>query len=310
VSSGTVALLAGNNWGNSVRVQGFERGPDTDAGSSYNVIGPDYFRTLGMKVLSGREFTNADELGRPKVAIVNEAFAKKFGLGRDAVGKRMATTDSGPLDTEIIGLVRNAKYAEVKDTTPPQFFQPYRQEGRVGRINFYIKSSGDAMQTLRAIPPLLKRIDADLPVEDLKSLAQQAKESVFLDRMISTLAAAFALIATLLAAVGLYGVLAYSVAQRTREIGVRMALGASSGNVRALVLRQVALMTAIGGLTGLGAAIAGGRGAKALLFEIQSYDPLVMAAASLMLAMVAMVAGYVPALRASKVDPMQALRYE
>ena len=310
VTSGTVALLAGNNWGNSVRVQGFERGPDTDAGSSWNLIGPDYFKTLGMTLLAGREFSVADELGRPRVAIVNEAFAKKFGLGREAVGKRMAVSDTGALDMEIIGLVRDAKYADVKDTIPPQFFLAYRQEGRVGRINFYVKSAGDPIQTLRAIPPVLKRLDPDLPVEELKTLAQQVKENVFLDRMISTLAAAFALIATLLAAVGLYGVLAYSVAQRTREIGVRMALGASGGNVKAMVLKQVGIMTLIGGIIGLSAAIGGGRLAKTLLFEIQSHDPLVMLSASVLLALVAIVAGLIPATRASRVDPMQALRYE
>jgi predicted permease len=313
VTSGIVPLLAGNNWGNSVRVQGFEAGPDTDIGSRFNMIGPDYFKTLGIKILSGREFTSADDRGRPRVAVVNEAFAKKFNLGREAVGKRMAMggpSDTTPLDIEIIGLAQNAKYSDVKDTIPPQFFTPYRQNSNVGRTSFYVKTAGDPIQTLRTIPTVMKRIDPNLPLEDLKTLSQQVKENVFLDRMISTLAASFALIATLLAAVGLYGVLAYSVAQRTREIGVRMALGASGGNVRAMVLRQVGIMTAIGGIIGLGAAIAGGRGAKALLYEIQSHDPLVMIAATVLLALVALTAGYVPAVRASKVDPMQALRYE
>jgi predicted permease len=313
VTAASVPLLAGNNWGNSVRVQGFEAGPDTDINSRFNQVGPEYFKTLNIGILAGREFTVADERGRPKVAVVNETFAKKFGLGRDAVGKRMATggpRDTTPLDIEIIGLVRDAKYSDVKDTIPPQFFMPYRQAGSVGRLNLYVRGSSDPIQVLRAIPPLMARLDADLPVEDLKTLAQQVKENVFLDRMISTLAAAFALIATLLAAVGLYGVLAYSVAQRTREIGVRMALGASGGNVRAMVLRQVAIMTVIGGIIGLASAIAGGRGAKSLLYEIQSYDPWVMVGASVLLTIVALASGYVPALRASKVDPMQALRYE
>jgi predicted permease len=313
VTAASVPLLAGNNWGNSVRVQGFEAGPDTDINSRFNQVGPEYFKTLNIRMLAGREFTVSDERGRPKVAVVNETFAKKFGLGRDAVGKRMAVggpRDTTPLDVEIIGLVRDAKYSDVKDTIPPQYFMPYRQAGSVGRLNFYVRGSSDPIQVLRAIPPLMARLDADLPVEDLKTLAQQVKENVFLDRMISTLAAAFALIATLLAAVGLYGVLAYSVAQRTREIGVRMALGASGGNVRAMVLRQVAIMTVIGGIIGLASAIAGGRGAKSLLYEIQSYDPWVMVAASVLLAFVALASGYLPALRASKVDPMQALRYE
>jgi predicted permease len=313
VTAASVPLLAGNNWGNSVRVQGFEAGPDTDIGSRFNQVGPEYFKTLDIGLLAGRDFTVADERGRPKVAVVNETFAKKFGLGRDAVGKRMAVggpRDTTPLDIEIIGLVRDAKYSDVKDTIPPQFFTPYRQAGSVGRLNFYVRGSSDPIQVLRAIPPLMARLDADLPVEDLKTLAQQVRENVFLDRMISTLAAAFALIATLLAAVGLYGVLAYSVAQRTREIGVRMALGASGGNVRAMVLRQVALMTVIGSVIGIASAVAGGRGAKSLLFEIQSYDPWVMVGASVLLAVVALASGYVPALRASKVDPMQALRYE
>jgi ABC-type antimicrobial peptide transport system permease subunit len=147
-------------------------------------------------------------------------------------------------------------------------------------------------------------------VEELKTLTQQARENTFLDRMISTLSASFALLATLLASVGLYGVLAYSVAQRTREIGVRMALGASEGNVRSMVLRQVALMTIIGGVIGLATAVAAGRGARSLLYEIRTHDPLVMGAAVLVLTAVALAAGYLPARRASQVDPMQALRYE
>jgi predicted permease len=310
VTSGTVPLLSGSNWGNSVRVQGFEAGPDTDVNSRVNMIGPDYFKTLDIKLLSGREFTPADDMGRPRVAVVNESFAKKFGLGRNAVGMRMSQRDTGALDIEIVGLVQDAKYSEVKDTIPPQFFTPYRQAGNVGRTNFYVRTAGEPIQALRAIPGVMKRMDADLPVEDLKTMPQQVKENVFLDRMISILSASFAFVATLLAAVGLYGVLAYSVAQRTREIGVRMALGASGGSVRAMVLRQVGVMTLVGGIIGLAGALALGRGAKSLLFEIQSSDPLVMIASALLLALVALGAGYIPALRASKVDPMQALRYE
>jgi ABC-type antimicrobial peptide transport system permease subunit len=222
----------------------------------------------------------------------------------------MALSDTGALDMEIVGLVRNAAYSEVKDSVPPQFFNPYRQTGNIGRMNFYVRTASDPNQLLRAIPAVVRRLDPNLPVEELKTLPQQVKENVFMDRMISIFSASFALVATLLAAIGLYGVLAYSVSQRTREIGVRMALGASSGSVRTMVLRQVGIMTIIGGIIGIGGALALGRGAKSLLYQISGYDPFVLVGSAILLALVALAAGYVPALRASRVDPMQALRYE
>ena len=132
VTSGTVALLSGNNWGNNVAVEGFQSLPDTDTGARYNMIGPAYFTTLGMKLVSGREFTRADAAGAPRVVIVNEAFAKKFNLGRDAVGKRIGNDgNNSPLTIEIVGLMRDAKYSQVKNETPPLFFSPYRQDERI-----------------------------------------------------------------------------------------------------------------------------------------------------------------------------------
>jgi ABC-type antimicrobial peptide transport system permease subunit len=180
----------------------------------------------------------------------------------------------------------------------------------VGQLTFYVKTAANPSQVLRAIPGVVKKLDLNLPVENLKTLPQQVQENVFMDRMISTLSAAFAALATLLAAIGLYGVLAYSVAQRTREIGVRMALGANASSVRAMVLRQVGVMTIVGCVIGIAGALAIGRGAKSLLYEIQGYDPTVYAIAIVVLAVVAMGAGFLPAHKASKVDPMQALRYE
>lgn len=310
VASARVPLLAGNNWGNDVSVEGFERGPDTDAGSRYNEINPGYFRTLGVPLLSGREFTPADVEKSPKVAIVNEAFTKKFNLGRDAVGKRMAQGDKPPLDIEIVAVAQNAKYSDVKDEVPPLFFRPYLQSERVGAMNFYVRTSGDPAQLLRAIPGVMARLDPNLPVEDLKTMPQQVKENVFLDRMISTLSAAFAILATLLASIGLYGVLAYTVSQRTREIGLRMALGADGPRVRGMILKQVGWMTLIGGVVGLVGAYYLGRAASSLLFELKPYDPVVVGLSVALLTIVAFGAGYIPAYRASRVHPMQALRYE
>ncbi len=310
VTSSLVPLLAGSNWGNDVSVQGFKRDPDTDANSRFNEVGTNYFRTLGVPVLAGREFTTADGQGAPNVAVVNEAFTKKFGLGRDAVGKRMARGDTNVLDIEIVGLVQNAKYSEVRGEIPPLFFTPHRQDSRLSFMNFYIRTAGDPAQLLRSVPGVIRQLDATIPVEDLKTMPQQVRENVFMDRMISILSASFAILATILAAIGLYGMLAYSVAQRTREIGVRMALGAGAGQVRAMVLRQVGIMLLVGGVIGIAGAIALARGARELLYELSGTDPFVIVASAVMLSLVSLGAGYVPALRASKVDPMQALRYE
>jgi predicted permease len=311
ITSSTVPLLSGSNWGNDVSVEGFKAGPDTDSNSRFNEVGPGYFPTLGIPLLAGRDFTRADALTAPPVAIVNEAFAKKFNLGRDAVGKRMSNKGPNtPLTMEIVGMVKNAKYSDVKREIPPLFFIPYRQDETIGQINFYVRTATDPERFLANIPKVLARLDANLPVENLRTLPQQVRENVFLDRFISVLSASFACLATLLAAVGLYGVLAYTVSQRTREIGLRMALGAAPSRVRAMVLRQVGVMVIVGGAIGLAFAIGLGRLAQSLLFELQGTDPLVLIAAAVSLSLVALAAGFIPAHRASQVDPMSALRYE
>jgi predicted permease len=264
---------------------------------------------MGIPLIAGRDFSPSDNASSAKVAIVNEAFAKKFNLGRNAVGKHMSVGNDS-LNIEIIGLSKDAKYSEVKDVIPPVFMQPYKQAGRMGSLAFYLRSQLPTDQTFRAIRDVMRRIDPNLPIEELKTMPQQVKENLFLDRMISTVSAAFALLATLLAAVGLYGVLAYSVAQRTREIGVRMALGADQSKVRGMVLRQVGIMTAIGGVIGMLGAYGLGRAAKSLLYQLEGHDPAVFAIAAVVLTLVALGAGLLPAMRASRVDPMQALRYE
>ena len=310
VGAALVPVLADDDWGNSVNVEGFQAGPDTDTTSALNEVSPGYFRTLGIPLLSGREFARADAAGAPKVVIVNEQFAKKFNLGRNAVGRRKSRGSAKGLDLEIVGLVKDAKYSQVKRPVPPQFFLPYRQDDRLGYLTFYARTSLPPEQILGVIPKIVSTLDPNLPVEQLRTFAQQVRENVFLDRFISVLSAAFAGLATLLAAVGLYGVLAYTVAQRTREIGLRMALGAAPDRVRRMVLRQVGLMTLVGGAIGLAAAAGLSRYAESLLFELTGYDPAAYAGAALLLAVVALGAGFIPALRASRIDPMHALRYE
>ncbi len=312
-SSAMVPVLAGNSWGTNVSVQGFEGGPGVDTNSRMNHVAPRYFQTLGIPLLAGREFTQADGPDAPQVAIVNEAFTRKFGLDpREAVGTFMSSGGGAQseLDVQIVGLVRDAHYNDVKAEVPPLFFLPAHQVPGPGVQTFYARTGSDPTPLLRAVPGLIDRIDPNLPIEELKTLEQQIRENIFMERMIGTLSSAFALLATLLASIGLYGVLSFTVTQRTREIGVRMALGAGAPRIRKMILGQVGRMAAIGGAFGLVASLALGRAAESLLFGVDGRDPLVLFAGGALLGAVALLAGFLPALRASRVDPMVALRAE
>jgi putative ABC transport system permease protein len=310
VTASLVPLLAGSSWSTDVRVDGFQSGAGIDSNARYSEIAAGYFSLFGVPLIAGREFTNSDTRGSIRVAIVNETFARKFNLGRNAVGAYMGTGRDTATDILIVGLVQDAKYNSVKQEIPPLFFTPWRQDAGLGSMNFYVRTAGDPTPAIKAISGVVSRLDPNLPVENLKTMAQQVKDNIVLDRMISTLSAAFSLLATLLASVGLYGVLAYTVSQRTREFGVRMAIGANARTVRLMVLRQVFVMLAIGGSIGIAAALGIGRAATSLLFGLDGHDPVVFAAAAALLALFAFCAGIIPAHRASRVDPMNALRYE
>lgn len=311
VSSSMVAVLTGNSWGTDVRVEGWQTGPDIDSNSRLNRVGPGYLATMGTPLMAGREFTEADGPGTPRVALVNEAFTRKFNLdGARAVGMRMASSGSegDDLDVEIVGVVQDSKYNNVKGDVPPLFMTPARQDTTLGSLHFYARTASDPAAVLSRVPDLIRGLDPNLPVEGLQRVETQVDDNVFVDRMISTLAAAFAVLATALASIGLYGVMAYTVTQRTREIGLRMALGAEGRRVRRMVLAQVVRMGVIGGVLGGLAALALGRTARSLLFGIEGHDPLVLVGAASLLALVAVGAGYLPASRAARVDPMEALR--
>lgn len=310
VGSSMVTLLSGNTWNNNVSVEGFDAGADDNMNVSLNMIGGDLVDTLGIPLRAGRTFTAADGPSAPRVAIVNERFAERFGLGRDVVGKRMAIGQGGALDIEIVGLVADAKYSSVRDDVPAQFWVPRRQSETLGFMNFYLRTQGDPDPVFAAVRQAMSQIDPNLPLDGLQTMSQQVSDSVASDRLVGLLSATFAALATLLAAMGLYGVLSYTVAQRTRELGLRLALGAPPARLRGMVLRQVGSMGVIGGVIGLVAAILLGRAAGSLLYGLDALDIGVLAASVLVLAGVVTLAGYLPARKAARTDPLVALRYE
>lgn len=312
VASSMVGVMAGNNWGANLTVEGFEAGQDTDTNASYNHVGPGFFRTLQIPLLAGRDFTAHDADGAVRVAVVNQAFARKFGLGDDPLGKRMAMGAGNEieLDIEIIGIAQDAKYSGIKDEVPPQFWLARLQNPNLGFINFYVRSAIAPDELLVSIERAVSALDPDLPINNLATMPNVLRDQMFMDRLIGMLSSGFAALATLLAATGLYGVLSYSVSQRTRELGLRQALGATPTRVRHLVLRQVGWMALAGGVIGLVIAVMLGRAAEAVLFGLSGYDPVVLSVAVIVLGAVVVAAGYLPARRASRIPPMEALRYE
>jgi predicted permease len=314
VGSATIQLLGGGGSGNNINLERWKDQPPEGYNVQRNEVTPNFFSTLGIPLLAGRNFTNADRMGAPKVAIVNESLLRKFNLTKaEAIGKEFT---GFPYDNvrkvtlEIVGVAGDSSYNVVKGTIPAQYFQPRWQSEQPGAGTFYIRVNGEPDALMRSIPGIVSRIDPNLPVNGLKTLRRQVQENLYVDRLVTLLSGGFAGLATLLAAIGLYGVLAYNVGQRSRELGLRLALGAQPWRLRMMVLRQVGLMALTGSVIGLAAAIALGRAAQALLFGLTQNDPLVFTVALTGLAAVVLVAGYLPARRASNVSPMEALRYQ
>ena len=307
----TIPILAQSSWGNNVTVEGFDAGPGVNTNASTARVGVDYFRTLGIPLLAGREFTDADTKGSPRVAVVNEAFARKFNLVDRVVGTRMAlgAGTNKPLDIEIVGLVRDAKYDEVRDPAPPQFVMPYRQVD-TGALTFYVRAGSNTPAVLRAIPAVVGRLDANIPISSLRTMEEQIRYDTSGYRALTMMSSAFAGLAILLAAIGLYAVLAYGIAQRLREIGIRIALGATPRDIRRLVLGQVGRIGVVGVVIGAALALGLGRLSQAMLFGVERTAPAIIASAALLALGVAFAAAVVPARRATLVQPVEVLKAE
>ena len=305
-----IATLTGNDSGGSIKTEG----PELSRELSYarrNRVGPDYFVTLGIPLRQGRSIQWTDDARTPKVAVVNETFATRF-FPKGALGARFrfGGGPDQPPDTEIVGVVADSVGSSVDEKRVPYAFMSYLQFPDLSRLTFYVRTEQSPESLGPAVREAVRRADPQLPVDDLKTLETQLDESLTTERLTMLLSASFAALATLLAAVGIYGVLAFAVAQRRQEIGVRMALGADPATVRRLILSEVGRFLLVGGAVGLPAAYALARVVQSILFGVGAASWRAFAAGAAVLAGVALLAGYLPARRASRVDPLDALRSE
>jgi predicted permease len=310
VASTQTPLLGNDNWDFGVTVPGYtpkegENAPNVDA------VSAGYFAALGMPLAAGRDLRMSDDTAAPHVAVVNETFARVYFEGANPIGRQFYfSSDEKKTPVEIVGVVKDGKYADVREQKQRFIFTPYAQQynPNIGAMFYYVRTAQDPESISSALRQTIHETDANLPIFALKTMDRQIDEDMFADRIVSMLSAFFGILATALAAIGLYGVMSYTVTRRTREIGIRMALGASRGEVLGIVMREVAI------LAGVGIAIAAPLSfplanlAKSMLYGVAPHDAIALAGAAAVLAATALAAGYLPAARAARVDPLVALR--
>ena len=330
VGLAAVRIMDGSEWDSGLTVEGYSPSRPDDHPQAYmNKISPNYFATLGVAFVAGRDFTPQDGIPLKKspgqdeeesatAVIINETFARRYFAGRNPIGLHLGFgTDPGTkTNMEIIGVVQDTKYTGLRDDIPEQAFLSYLAAGFTGqsRMTVYLRTSTDPAPVMRAAREKVRQTDGRLPITAMRTMKEQITDSLSTERMVASLSLVFAGLAALLATIGLYGVMAYAVARRTREIGIRMALGAETGRVQWMVMRQVSLLVAIGLAGGIPTALAlarlGGHWISGMLYGLPASDPVNLALAGGMMAGVALLGGCLPAWRASRVDPMVALRHE
>ena len=308
-ATAAVSLLAGNEWDSSMSVEGHQAKDGEDMQAFMNALSPGYFETMGIPLLEGRDFTGMDIKENATVAIVNKRFADHFFPGQSPIGRHLGW-GVGPqtkLTIEIIGVAANSLYEGPREGVRRQVFIPNYGNGGA---TFYVRTQSASSSAYGVLRNEVKRLDAAMPIYELKTVEAQLDETLLTDRLIALLSGGFGLLATILASVGLYGVMAFVVARRRKELGIRLALGADPGGVIWMVMREVLILLAIGLAVGIPAAIGLGRLVSKQLYGIQANDPWIAIWTVVLLTVVSAAAGLIPARRASRIDPILALRYE
>lgn len=310
-----VPLLAGYSSNQTIYFEGVpdEFFRNKDHSPYLDDVGQDFFQVMGIPILAGREFTAEDSATSPAVAVINQAMARKFFPGRNPIGKRFSNLPSTKADrrwTEIIGVCADTHYSSLRDDLPAIRFNLNRQKEDMGDATYIVRTRMKAQAIVPSLRAAVQRIDSNLPLVDIRTQQEQIDALTQTERMFASLTSGFGLLALALACVGIYGIMAYTVAQRTNEIGIRLALGAERRQVRGMVLREAGWLALLGVFAGLAVALGLGRVVKSMLYGLQPADPISLAGAGSLLLLIAIVSGWVPAMRASRVEPMEALRHE
>ena len=304
--------LAGGSQGGNVTVAGYTPPANDDFDVEKSIVNPDYFHAMQVPMVAGRTFSAADDTTGAPVAIVNETFVRHyFKDAASAIGGRVANGAGNNLHyMTIVGVARDTRHTNLRDPSLPTLFTPLGQRDAPGQLQLYLRTATPPEQMFATVRAAMRSIDAGLTVTDLRTMEEQVERSIANERMIEVLALAFGMLATLLAGVGLYGVLSYTTVQRTREIGIRIALGSSRLAITGLVVKEMVRLGVVGVVVAVPCAILLGRALRSQLFGVSGADPLTLAGVVLLMALVGLAAALLPARRAANVEPMEALRAE